>query len=119
MSKLAKVLQDAVTGNVRASRSPTNNYMDVSLHVKADPHHLSKEYLLKATFEAKAWLDDSDVNGRIGITYSLKRSILEEVFGEFRPYLIELRTALYDQDLNRAQTLLAEFEHQMFQEGLR
>lgn len=119
MSKLAKALQETVTGNVRASRAPSLNYTDISLRVSNVPHHLGKEYLLQATFQAVGWLDDSDVSGRVGMVYSLKRSILEEIFGEFRPYIIELRTALYDEDLNRVQTLLAKLENQMFQEGLR
>ena len=48
----------------------------------------------------------------------LKRVMIEEVFGEFRPMIIEMRAALYDEDTSRVRRLLAEMEHSMFADGI-
>ena len=48
----------------------------------------------------------------------LKRAMIEEVFGEFRPMIIEMRAALYDEDTSRVRRLLAEMEHSMFTDGI-
>ena len=44
--------------------------------------------------------------------------MIEEVFGEFRPMIIEMRAALYDEDTSRVRRLLAEMEHSMFADGI-
>jgi hypothetical protein len=46
--------------------------------------------------------DENNVDG--GCIYT----VIEEVFGEFRPMIIEMRSALYDDDKTRIRGLLAE-----------
>jgi hypothetical protein len=50
--------------------------------------------------------------------FSVKRAMIEEVFGEFRPLIIEMRRSLYDEDTQRVRTLLARLEEQMFTDGV-
>lgn len=116
MSKLAKAIDAVLTGNVRASRNLGLRYTEVKFAVNESGRLLTKEALLRVTLEKRFFKDDTlDADM---VYHDIKRSMIEEVFGEFRPLLIEMRGALYDEDTNRVRTLLAEFEQQMFRDGL-
>jgi hypothetical protein len=69
----------------------------------------------------EAWLDEHEwdsVELRSEALRNMKRAMIEEIFGEFRPIILELRASVYDNDLTRMRTLLAELENQMFTDGL-
>jgi hypothetical protein len=121
MSKLAKAIDATFTGNVRASRDLKLNYLDIKMDSRLDPQMLSKEIKLSAKLETTKWIEDTladnpDIYREV--CRDIKRSMIEEVFGEFRPMLIEMRSALYDARNSRVRTLLAEMENIMFHEGL-
>jgi hypothetical protein len=75
---------------------------------------------------ARKWFDEtalisSNENAssiRQEVFTSIKRAMIEEIFGEFRPIIIELQSAIYDKNLDRMRRLTAELEHKMFIEGL-
>ena len=125
MSKLAKAIDATFTGNVKASRDLKLNYLNVYLNTKTDSQTvtrmMSKEIRLGVTLQSTKWIEDtlaSDPDIYREICHDLKRSMIEEVFGEFRPMLIEMHSALYDGDNSRLRTLLAEMENAMFHHGL-
>lgn len=79
-------------------------------------------YDIGVKFNKRAYLDEfaemQNPDSHYEMVKSISRDMIEEVFGEFRPYLIEMRSALYDRDDIRLHTLLAELEEKMFVEGL-
>jgi len=127
MSKLAKAITATTTGNVRAMRDKLR-YLEVTKSVSDVgssfyPHKLAKEYRIQARFTAVAWLEDeisktAQHDAFQEMLQTVKRGMIEEMFGEFRPLIIEMRVALYDEDTQRARTLLAQLEEQMFTNGV-
>jgi len=121
MSKLAKAINATVTDDVKAARNLKLNYLDVSKTVSEEKYpRLAKKYEIGVKLAASCWLDE-----RVGanasyqdMLFSVKRAMIEEVFGEFRPLIIEMRRSLYDEDTQRVRTLLARLEEQMFTDGV-
>ena len=123
MSKLSQRIDDVLTGQYRASRLPPPRYTDIKFHTSAMQHEYGtdKEVMLSVQLRTKAWINErtwNDTEIRSQAIRDLKRSMIEEIFGEFRPIIIELHSSIYDVDVNRTRTLLAELEHQMFTDGL-
>jgi len=121
MSKLAKAIKITQLNQYRPVSELNTNYLSTEFLTES----LSIEELirLQVTLKTDKWLNKSltnqaDIDLRYEIIKDIKRAMIEEIFGEFRPYLIELRSSLYDKDLSRARTLLAQMEEQMFVEGL-
>ena len=48
----------------------------------------------------------------------IKRAIIEEVFGEFRPLIYDMRAALYGDSNGDLRKLLGELEDAMFHDGV-
>ena len=129
MSKLAKAITATTTGNVRVARDRLR-YLEVTKSVSDvgssfSPHKLAKEYRIEARFTAVAWLEDEisktaeqNHDAFQEMLQTGKRGMIEEMFGEFRPLIIEMRVALYDEDTQRVRTLLAQLEEQMFTDGV-
>ena len=124
MSKLAK----AITAELKRDyQSPSMNFLDVDGSIKeiATPTY-SRDVLvqIRASFGAELWVNERSViqstaaNPITMAVEDVKRAVIEEIFGEFRKPLSELRIALYNRDSERARQVLRELEHQMFQEGL-
>lgn len=120
MSKLAQLITHTVTGNVRASRDLNFRYTTAETYSKDVNHGFEKQIRLSVTLKHDVFLSDSIVNNPDNFhaaLYDLKRAMIEEIFGEFRPLIIELRSSLYE-DKDRTRLLLAELEHKMFMDGL-
>jgi hypothetical protein len=124
MSKLAKAIDYQRTGNVSALQNFGYNYTDISFRQeKAD---FSYEYKIDVKLSCRKWLDETSLIStnenassiRQEVYTSIKRAMIEEIFGEFRPIIIELQSAIYDKNLDRMRRLTAELEHKMFIEGL-
>jgi hypothetical protein len=124
MSKLAKAIVYQRTGNTSALQNFGYNYTDISFHAqKVDFVH---EYKIEVKLSTRKWFDEtalisSNENAsaiRQEVYTSIKRAMIEEIFGEFRPIIIELQSAIYDKNLDRMRRLTAELEHKMFIEGL-
>lgn len=115
MSRLSDAITATATGEVKTSRGLNLKYTDIKLAAVSDGR--SKQYKIGMTISKTVFLDNTDVfSSEVlpEVMIDLKRALVEEVFGEFRPYLIELRAALYEENTTRARTLLAEMEEQMF-----
>jgi hypothetical protein len=124
MSKLALAITPVATGNYRPGRTPIR-YVATSVNASDHLFELRKEYRVGVLFEKCVWVSTkrgrNAIEERASVTDALcdvKRAMVEEVFGEFRPMLIEMRCALHDEDLTRMRDLLATIEHQMFVEGI-
>lgn len=127
MSKLSQAIDYQFTGNKSYLERPKNNYIDVSTSVQDIGYpNIGREFKIGVKLQATKWVDDTNlIQSRENdpaivseVLKDLKRAMIEEVFGEFRWMIIEMRSALYDRDNSRARTLLAEMEHKMFYEGI-
>jgi hypothetical protein len=124
MSKLAKAIDYQKTGNVSASQNFGYNYTDISL--RAQKVDFAYEYKIEVNLSTRKWFDETSLIStnenesaiRQEVYSSIKRAMIEEIFGEFRPIIIELQSAIYDKNLDRMRRLTAELEHKMFIEGL-
>jgi hypothetical protein len=125
MSKLSDAIDYEFTGNKSYLERPKNNYIDVSTFVQDIGYPtIGREFKIGVKLQATKWVDDTNLIQSnenepaivSDVLKDLKRAMIEEVFGEFRPLIIEMRSALYDKDNTRVRTLLAEMEQKMFHE---
>jgi uncharacterized membrane-anchored protein len=121
MSKFAKAITAAVTGKKSVSPAPFRN-LNIESRVAQDlDFMLRSEILVSAKFTQQAYIEDDPTKKTEAMAEFMKairRGFVEEMFGEFRPYIIEMQSATYDHDLTRLRTLLAKMEHQMFYEDI-
>ena len=123
MSKLARMIKATQTGNVRAADTPSFRYADAEIHTQTvQGYDTGKQVRLNVKFSKDVFLSDYMAKYPDGIwgaaLSAQRRAMIEEIFGEFRPILIEAQSAVYEKDFNRVRALLAELENQMFVDGL-
>lgn len=123
MSKLSQAIDYQFTGNKSYLEKPKNNYLDVSTAVQDIGYpNIGREFKIGVKLQTTKWVDDTKlIHSKENepaivsdVLNDLKQAMIEEVFGEFRWMIIEMRSALYDKDNTRVRTLLAEMEHKMF-----
>ncbi len=123
MSKLSQAIDYQFTGNKSILGKPNLNYLDVSTAVQNVGYpNIAREFKIGVKLQSTKWVDDTQlIHSKENepaivsdVLKDLKRAMIEEVFGEFRPLIIEMRSALYDKDNTRVLTLLAEMEQKMF-----
>lgn len=128
MSKLAKAINVQTNklsgfehiGSVKHDWKPLYTHIKQDMGVVPTNFGIAKKYAIRTTFGAEVVIDEF-VHGEKGIYEAVKntrRAVVEEIFGEFRPRLNELRMALYDKDPHKALDILAQLELQMFYEGI-
>lgn len=122
MSRFAEAFTAELTRDVKVKRMPR---LSVDLMQQPQsPMSLAKGVRIAATFEHVAWIQDTPPRGTpegqliAEAMKDVRCAIVEDVFGEFRPLILEMRTALYNADDTRMRSLLAEMEQRMFVEGL-
>jgi hypothetical protein len=120
MSKLSQQFTESILDKTKANRQkPIIKNFDSDVVMGEDPTRFAKQVKVFAKFEYIGWID-YDLSGKLDkekledFMHNIKRSVIEDVFGEFRPLIIEMRTAIYDDDMVRLKTLLAQMENQMF-----
>lgn len=130
MSKLAKAIDYTFTGDVRGARELGLRYTDVKVSYDTPTYNplrgLERQVRLGVKVSFDAWMSSEDLIHtnehapavQQEVLRDLKRAMVEEVFGEFRPFIIEMRASLYDGDRARTRKLLAELEEKMFADGL-
>ena len=115
MSKISETINHRFTGNVKLIKS---RHLAFAHHVQDVAHIPAREIALELKIHARGYVTDTSAFSKFDNTQevldSLKRSIVEEVYGEFRHYFIELNTAMYELDFDRMKLLLANMENQMF-----
>jgi uncharacterized protein (DUF1810 family) len=119
MSKLLDQFQMLLTDKVRAQRvKPTIKNFSVDTFSQEGHQSFAKEVKVSAKFDYIGWIDHdvkgTDAEKMADFVHSVKRSVAEDVFGEFRPLIIEMRNSIYDENTTRLRTLLAELETRMF-----
>lgn len=120
MSKIIKLLEAKLTGNQRAGDQLAMNY--TGYNIKYDNSiHLDRDYEISvyARFGAKGWVSNLDYlkDGDLAHNYvvrDIKLGLVEEVFGEFRPYILDIRRALYERNYELVREKLNELESEMF-----
>lgn len=73
-----------------------------------------REYLFTLECWVKKYVPE-DQDAKEVAFRSIKRAMIEQVFGEFRPLIIELHSAVYDNDKSRVAELLNKLESEMFE----
>lgn len=120
MSKFAQAITAKLTGDVKACKM---RYVTIEQQqLPTEPFALRNGVEIAAVFRQKAYIDDSPSRPKgeciVEALKDVRRAMVEEVFGEFRPYLIEMRAALHDGDESRLRRLLIDLEHKMFVEDV-
>lgn len=116
MSKFSKALEQTFTGE---KKIVPQRYKIKFESDKTYSYGIGKQVRLGAMFVAQGYVEDNPsakIDTSAEVVNSLRRALIEELFGEFRPYFIEMHTAMYEYDFDRMRTLLAQMEHQMFVE---
>lgn len=122
MSKFAQQLTAKDTGN----RKLISSMMSGS-SVKENPNEIltAKVYEIGVKFGINLAIPSDDLARKTNeneifneSVAAARKAIVEEVFGEFRGPISELRVAIYERDFARAKYILSNLEHQMFVEGL-
>lgn len=121
MSNLAKQLRAHDTGR-RYAETPAIPALSVLHEVRETPE-LTKEVSvgihLKGTVMVSDSLSDAyDENVFTDAIRQLKRNIVEQVFGEFRPIIFSINEAQHKRDWAEATRLTGKLYEQMFVEGV-
>ena len=122
MSKLVKAIKATRIGKEYGHTSPIT---DIQLEATQSYSHITYdrviEYVMKASFGTKMIVDE----GRTRIQHdanlveaekSVKLAMIEEVFGEFRPFFRELELASYNEDRRGIRDVIARFFNKMYTE---
>ena len=121
MSKLAKLIDATISGETRAVRDLCPRYIEVS-HTVSDEILSSVAYPTATMYTVGVKFNKSILIREIShlreATAYVKRAMIEEVFGEFRPIISEMRASLYEEDTTRVRSLIAELENRMFNDGI-
>jgi hypothetical protein len=120
MSKIIKLLEAKLTGDQRAGQQLAMNYTGYNIEynngISSDRDYQISVY---ARFGAKGWVSNRDYLKDGDLTHNyvvrdIKRGLVEEVFGEFRPYLMDIRRALYEHNFELVREKLNELETEMY-----
>jgi hypothetical protein len=112
MSKLS----DAITATFTGETVHTMQFVDIETNSISMPSYSS--YPTSYVYNVEARFGMSKVVDKPShlteCQKDIRRAVIEEVFGEFRPYLYNMRAALYDRDDGKVRRLLNELEERMF-----
>ena len=121
MSKFAAVIDATITGDRKVKPL---NHATVKLETGkvSMPLGICTAVKIGAKFENIVYIDDYEMSINTDAMrqslVAIKRAMVEEMFGEFRPFLLEANAATYDGDMTRLRTILANIEDAMFRDGI-
>jgi len=113
MSKLVNAIESRQTGRVKPY--PVSFGVVVKEDLRGAPNaylEAYKQYRLGVTLTVEGYAKEE-----IELTHlkeKCKRSIVEEVFGEFRSHFRRIERALMNLEIDEANDLLRQFENEMF-----
>jgi hypothetical protein len=117
MSKLVSQIKATDTGRRHAKKEPLSKVLSVKDSVEMDVvYQHGIEYRIEVKLGARAVIPHDQPEKLDFAIDATKRSIIEHIFGEFRPYFRELEMALWEYDTETATKILKRFERQMFEE---
>ena len=118
MSKLSKMIEARFTGNQAYAEQKISGWDFVVTHRPVNSSVVLPETMREYLFTLECWVKKyvpEDQDAKDVAFKSIKRAMIEQVFGEFRPLIIELHSAVYDNDKPRLVQLLNKLESQMFE----
>lgn len=115
MSKFSQALTATLTGNVIASRRVKPQHYSIDKHVAVTSFsgETKKQYKVGVKFEQVVWVHSED--SQENVLSDIRAAFIEELFGEFRPIISEMRGALYNEDTVCLRGLIAELNKKMFE----
>jgi hypothetical protein len=125
MSNIAKLISAEISRPIeRAAAIPKFNFTTVT--ETSNKEYLSFgssiRYNIGVRLGARVFIKDdvgSEMDTEIKYaTYNVRRAVIEEIFGEFRPIINEMSVGLYDHDFDKLKKLIDLMYDKMFVEGL-
>lgn len=121
MSKISDVINYTFTQDVKAARSLNFKYTTIESAVQDVVPTASfgrvKRVSIGVKLHSDVWVSDTIASTDTPIQQALKdvkKAMIEEIFGEFRPLIADLRVATWNDDTMRVRELLNELEEKMF-----
>ena len=116
MSKLIKLLSAYKSREVPIYLSPISQITNITEEYTNLPY--GREYLIKVSIGAKVVITEQSLRSsketlELAVR-DTKRQVAEEVFGEFRPHIKSIITALWNRDYDTARELVYKLEEDMF-----
>lgn len=119
MSKLKTELNAKVFPALGTKPISTMNYLEVRSSIEQLP--FDEKYVVEARIRMDATMTQDLLRDapwmRQRVIEQMKQAIVEELFGEFRPHLHNLRFAIYKNDQREALDILNKLMEQMYNEG--
>lgn len=117
MSKIAKAIQAKIDHNEAYALSTNLNYFTAGTDIKEVDigSQIAYRYSIGCKIESDMFVPKSEIREA---TKLVKRAVIEEIFGEFRPLIYDIQVALYDRDTGRANRLMQDLSFKMFEEGM-
>lgn len=116
MSKLTRHVYAATTHEQKPTKQPLSA---ITVTEDWQNHAVATKYRLGVSIEHHAWITTSPRMDGAALTRAIrtvKRSIIEDIFGEFRPHFSAIETALLEEDIDAAREALRVMHHHMFSE---
>jgi hypothetical protein len=120
MSKIVDAINYQLIGESESYRSLGLEFTDVSTEISDDHDICVKKFSVGVSLRQTAHISFHSLEYSVGdliideTINEIKAAMIEEIFGEFRPDMWKIRTALWEQDLAKARQSLIDLEHKMF-----
>ena len=120
MSKIAKMITAGVTNDPGVPKLSLVKIKETMIPESYSNMTL-RGYNIGVYTGATKWIANSLTNDRVIelAIQDVKAAVIEQIFGEFRAPLAEMRASIYDNDLEKLRTQIFALEHQMFIEGIK
>jgi len=115
MSKLAKEIK-AIVGRPTEQKInlPTLDYAKITEDYITTPTYALK-YRVGVEFGAQVYITEGEsTEHKNHIVNQVRRAVVEEIFGEFRPIINKLRISIINRNHTEAEGILEELHKQMF-----
>lgn len=124
MSQLVNAIQAFDTGERKALRTKKSKLFEDLVKLESQlyedkSYDVAKIYKIGVKFGNQVMVSEHEIlRNEHALTDAInntKRSVVEAVFGEFRPTIRQIYDALYDYDVEKARKILSDLEYQMFE----
>lgn len=115
MSKLIELVNSRFTGDQKAGLDMKYSNVNIEYELEYDDRYY--QIRVDVNFGAFGYVKTRNAQKNEEfekVVYDIKRGIVEEVFGEFRPILMDMRRLIYEQDMTKLREKINELEVQMF-----
>lgn len=124
MSQLVNAIQAFDTGERKILRAKKSRLFEDLVKLESQiyedrSYDVGKIYRIGVKFGSQVMVSEHEIlRNEHALTDAInntKRSVVEAVFGEFRPTIRQIYDALYDYDVEKARKILSDLENQMFE----